>query len=214
VKVYTSGIPAEFGRKVGGVIETVTDRNPARGFHGTVILGGGSFATANGYLGTSYFDGRNVFGLSMESARTDRFLDPPVLENFTNRATMAGVKGSFERDLTPQDRLRFSFNYTRSGLLVPNELIQQQDGQRQDRNNDEVGQFSLSTFLLNLMATVQGRIRDAEAGLVSGRTTPMEVFDRGLGFYLSDGGSADTMTWEGVDDLLVFTKILVSHHRS
>src|SRR5882762_6432899 len=95
VTVYTSGIPAEFGRKVGGVIETVTDRNPARGFHGTVVLGGGSFATANGFVGTSYYDGRNVIGLSMESARTDRFLDPPVLQNFNNSATMASVKGSF-----------------------------------------------------------------------------------------------------------------------
>src|SRR5258705_7827731 len=54
VKVYTSGIPAEFCRKVGGIIETVTDRNPARGVHGTVMLGGGSFATANSYLGISY----------------------------------------------------------------------------------------------------------------------------------------------------------------
>jgi hypothetical protein len=184
VKVYTSGIPAEFGRKVGGVIETVTDRNPARGVHGTAILGGGSFATANGYLGTSYYDGRNVFGLSMQAARTDRFLDPPVIGNFTNRATMAGVKGSFERDLTPQDRLRFSVSFSRSGLLVPNELLQQENGQRQDRNNKEVaGQFSYQhTFSSNVMATVQGRVRDAQAGLVSNAlSTPIEVFqDRGF----------------------------------
>lgn len=184
VKVYTSGIPAEFGRKVGGVIETVTDRNPARGVHGTAILGGGSFATANGYLGTSYYDGRNVFGLSMQAARTDRFLDPPVIGNFTNRATMAGVKGSFERDLTPQDRLRFSVAFSRSGLLVPNELIQQENGQRQDRNNKEVaGQFSYQhTFSSNVMATVQGRVRDAQAGLVSNAlSTPIKVFqDRGF----------------------------------
>ncbi len=184
VKVYTSGIPAEFGRKVGGVIETVTDRNPARGVHGTAILGGGSFATANGYLGTSYYDGRNVFGLSMQAARTDRFLDPPVIGNFTNRATMAGVKGSFERDLTPQDRLRFSVSFSRAGLLVPNELIQQEDGQRQDRNNQEVaGQFSYQhTFSSNVMATVQGRVRDAQAGLISNAlSTPIEVFqDRGF----------------------------------
>lgn len=184
VKMYTSGIPAEFGRKVGGVIETVTDRNPARGFHGTVLLGGGSFATANGFLGTSYYAGRNVFALSMEGARTDRFLDPPVLENFTNRATMAGVKGSFERDLTPQDRLRLAVNFTRSGFLVPNELIQQENGQRQDRNNKEVsGQFSYQhTFSSDVMATVQGRVRDANARLDSNSlSTPIEVFqDRGF----------------------------------
>lgn len=184
VKVYTSGIPAEFGRKVGGVIETVTDRNPAHGVHGTVLLGGGSFSTADGFIGTSYYDGRNVVGLSMESARTERFLDPPVLDNFTNRATMAGVKGSFERDLTPQDRLRFSASYARSGMLVPNELIQQEAGQRQDRNNEEIsGQVSYQhTFSSNLLGTVQGRVRDVQAGLTSNPfSTPMEVFqDRGF----------------------------------
>ncbi len=179
VKVYTSGIPAEFGRKVGGVIETVTDRNPARGVHGTVLLEGGSFVTANGFVGTSYYDGRNVVGLSVQGARTDRFLDPPVLNNFTNRATMAGVKGSFERDLTPQDRLRFSVNFARSGLLVPNELVQEEAGQRQDRNNKEVaGQVSYQhIFSSSLLGTVQARVRDVQAGLVSNPfSTPMEAF--------------------------------------
>ena len=220
VKMYTSGIPAEFGRKLGGVIETVTDRNPARGLHGTVMLGGGSFATANGFLGTSYYEGHNVFGLSMESARTDRFLDPPVLPNFTNRATIAGVKGSFERDLTPQDRLRFSVNSARSGFLVPNELIQQEAGQRQDRNNEEVsGQFSYQhTFSSAVMGTVQGRVRDTEAGLVSNPlSTPIEVFqDRGFReSYLSGTVAAAWKHHElkaGVDSIYTFVHEQFSYH--
>ena len=189
VKTYTSGIPAEFGRKMGGVIETVTDRNPARGLHGNVILGGGSFNTENAYAGSSYFDGRNVFDLSVDAARTDRFLDPPVLENFTNTATLAGVKGSFERDLTTHDlttndRLRLSLNFDRAGFQVPNELIQQQNSQRQDRGNQEVsGQVSYQhTFSANVLGTVQGRVRDDEADLVSNAaSTPIQPFqDRGF----------------------------------
>ncbi len=184
VKTYTSGIPPEFGRKVGGVVETVTDRNPARGVHGTAILGGGSFGTANAYLGTSYFDGRNVFGLSMDAARTDRFLDPPVLDNFTNRATLAGIKASFERDLTTKDRLRLSLSFDRAGFLVPNELIQQQNLQRQDRGNKEIsGQVSYQhTFSSNVLGTVQGRVRDGEAELTSNPASwPIQPFqDRGF----------------------------------
>ena len=184
VKTYTSGIPPEFGRKVGGVVETVTDRNPARGVHGTAILGGGSFGTANAYLGTSYFDGRNVFGLSMDAARTDRFLDPPVLDNFTNRATLAGIKASFERDLTTKDRLRLSLSFDRAGFLVPNELIQQQNLQRQDRGNKEIsGQVSYQhTFCSNVLGTVQGRVRDDEAELTSNPASwPIQPFqDRGF----------------------------------
>lgn len=183
IKTYTSGIPAEFGRKVGGVVETVTDRDPARGLHGMVVLSGGSFETLNGYLGSSYFDGRNVLGLSLDAARTDRFLDPPVLENFTNRATLAGVKASFERDLTPKDRLRLSCSFDRTGLMVPNELIQQGtipgEQQRQDRNNRDIsGQIAYQrTFSANVLGTVQGRVRDDEAALTSNRySTPIEAF--------------------------------------
>ena len=188
VKTYTSGIPAEFGRKVGGVVETVTDRNPARGVHGVAILGGGSFDTLNGYLGTSYFDGRNVFGISVDGGQTERFLDPPVLENFTNTATLAGAKGSFERDLTQKDRLRLSVSFDRSGFMVPNELIQQGtvpgEAQRQDRNNQEFsGQAAYQhIFSANVLGTVQGRVRDGEAGLTSNPfSTPIEAFqDRGF----------------------------------
>jgi len=184
VKTYTSGIPAEFGRKVGGVIETTTERNPGRGIHGTVILGGGSFGTANAFMGNSYYDGRNLFGVSVEAARTDRFLDPPVLENFTNRATVAGGKASFERDLTTKDRLRLAAYFNRSGMLVPNELLQEENGQRQDRGNREFsGQVSYQhVFTPQVMASVQGRVRDLEADLTSNSlSTPIEVFqDRGF----------------------------------
>jgi hypothetical protein len=184
VKTYTSGIPPEFGRKLGGVIETVTDRNPARGLHGTAIFGGGSFNTESAYFGSSYFDGRNVFGLSLDASRTDRFLDPPVVPNFTNRATLAGMKGSFERDMTQKDRLRLSLNLDRSGFLVPNDLLQQQNLQRQDRSAQEIaGQVSYQhTFSANILGSMQGRVRDDEATLTSNAaSTPIQPFqDRGF----------------------------------
>lgn len=224
VKTYTSGIPAEFGRKLGGVIETVTNRNPSRGLHGTAILDGGSFDTQNGFLGTSYFDGRNVFGLSVNAGRTDRFLDPPVVENFTNRATIAGVKGSFERDLTPQDRLRLSLNFARSGFMVPNELMQQGtqpgEAQRQDRNNQEVsGQVAYEhTFSSNWLATLQGRVRDSEAGLTSNPfSMPIEAFQH-RGFregYLSGTISAAYHHHEikaGADAIYAFVHENFTYH--
>ena len=52
--IYTAGIPAEFGRKLGGVIEVNTVRNAQPGLHGTAVLSGGSFATSDGYLFTQY----------------------------------------------------------------------------------------------------------------------------------------------------------------
>src|SRR6202795_1883619 len=220
VKTYTSGIPAEFGRKVGGVIETVTDRNPARGLHGSAILGGGSFDTQNSCVGSSYFDGRNVFGLSINADRTGRFLDPPVTENFTNSATLAGIKGSFERDVTKRDRLRFSLNFDRAGFLVPNELIQQQNSQREDRSNKEVsGQVSYQhTFSANLLGTLQGRVRDDEATLVSNAaSTPIQPLqDRGFREgYLSATVAASFHNHEvkvGADSIYSFVHERFSYH--
>ena len=179
VKVYTSGIPAQFGRKLGGVVETVSDRNPARGAHGTASIGGGSFGTLRGSLGGSYFDGRNVFGLSADAAHTDRFLDPPVRQNYTNSAATAALHASFERDLTQEDRLRLMVSRARAGFLVPNELVQQAAGQRQDRENEETaGQISYQhIFSSKALGTLQARLRDVSAALQSNaESTPIQAF--------------------------------------
>ena len=181
VKVYASGIPAEFGRKLGGVVEAVSDRNPASGFHGTALLGGGSFDTIAGYLGGSYFDGRNVFGLSASGTRTDRYLDSPVQQNHTNSATTSGFRGSFERDLTDKDRLRLVVSHDRVGFLVPNEQVQQAAGQRQDRQDEETaGQISYQhIFSSSLLGSLQARVRDLSAGLQSNpQSTPIQAFQQ------------------------------------
>ena len=44
--IYTAGIPAEYGRKMGGVVEVNTLQDSQPGFHGQVVLSGGSFNTA------------------------------------------------------------------------------------------------------------------------------------------------------------------------
>ncbi len=46
LKIYTAGIPAEFGRKMGGVVEVNTFKAAQPGFHGQLSLSGGSFDTA------------------------------------------------------------------------------------------------------------------------------------------------------------------------
>ena len=184
VRVYTSGIPAEFGRKLGGVVEMVSNRNPGRGLHGTALLGGGSFGAESGFAGGSYFDGRNVFGLSVTGAHTDRYLDPPVEQNYSNTATTSGFRGSFERDLTQRDRLRLVVSHDRVEFLVPNEQEQQAAGQRQHRGSDEsAGQASYQhIFSSTLVGSLQGRVRDLTASLESNlQSVPIQAFqDRGF----------------------------------
>lgn len=181
VKIYTSGIPAEFGRKLGGVVETVSDRNPARGFHGSAVAGGGSFNTTIGDFNGGYFDGREVFALNVNAAHTDRYLDPPVEQNFTNTATTNGVRGSFERDLTDKDRLRLMVSHSRASFLVPNELVQQLAGQRQHRGEEEsAGQISYQhIFSASVLGSAQARVRDLSANLDSNpESTPIQAFQQ------------------------------------
>ena len=169
LKIYTSGIPAEFGRKVGGVIEVNTDRNASPGFHGTAVLQGGSFATAGGYLSGQWVAGRTTVSLSTESFLTDRFLDPPVLANYTNHASAASFTGTLERDLTDASRIRISASHRENHFEVPNELVQQMAGQRQDRGSDESdGQISYQhVFSPNLLGAVRSMVRDVGADLWS-----------------------------------------------
>src|SRR5207249_479170 len=76
LKVYAGGIPAEFGQKLGGVVEVNTRRNTSPGLHGSVVAQGGSFGTGSGYAGAQYVAGRTTVSASGEGFSTDRFLDP------------------------------------------------------------------------------------------------------------------------------------------
>ena len=148
MSIYTAGIPAEYGRKMGGVVEMVTTKDSGPGFRGEAVLAAGSFATADGYLLTQYGWGKNTLGVSAQGAMTDRYLNPPVLQNYTNNGTTADFGVSYERDFTNHDRLSFSVRHELSRFLVPNEQVQQAAGQRQDRNNFEtMGIVFLSTFV-------------------------------------------------------------------
>jgi len=50
LNIRTGGYPAEYGRKLGGVIEVVTTAQPRQGFHGQASGSAGSFGTFGGDL--------------------------------------------------------------------------------------------------------------------------------------------------------------------
>jgi outer membrane cobalamin receptor len=179
MSIYTAGIPAEYGRKMGGVVEMVTTKDSRPGLHGEAVLAGGSFATADGYLLTQYGWGRNTFGVSAQGAMTDRYLNPPVLQNYTNNGTTADFGLSYERDFSNHDRLGLSVRHELSRFLVPNELVQQSAGQRQDQDNFEtIGIASYQhVFSPNVVADFRGMARDDSEGLSSNLlSTPIIVF--------------------------------------
>src|SRR5256885_2003784 len=64
MSVYTANIPAEYGRKLGGVVEVVTSKEGKPGFHGKAVLGGGSFGTATAYALGQYGWGKSVLAVT------------------------------------------------------------------------------------------------------------------------------------------------------
>jgi hypothetical protein len=64
MRVLTAGYPAEYGRKLGGVIEVTTEKNVPSGLHGQLDVTGGSFATTNGSAEVSYAHGKDRFSIS------------------------------------------------------------------------------------------------------------------------------------------------------
>ena len=181
MSIYTAGIPAEYGRKMGGVVEMVTSKDSGPGLHGEAVFAGGSFATADGYLLTQYGWGKNTLGVSAEGAMTGRYLNPPVLQNYTNNGTTGDFGISFDRDFTNHDRLHFSVRHELSRFVVPNEQIQQAAGQRQDRNNFETMGIASYQHLFspNIVGDFHGMVRDDSEGLSSNPlSTPIIVFQQ------------------------------------
>src|SRR6266850_3742821 len=54
MNILTAGYPAEYGRKLGGIIEVVTAADARQGFHGAIVASGGSFGTRTGYAAGQY----------------------------------------------------------------------------------------------------------------------------------------------------------------
>jgi outer membrane cobalamin receptor len=179
MSIYTANFPAEYGRKMGGVIEVNTTRDPRQGLHGQVVLSGGSFDTAGAFAQAQYQWGKNTLGVSASGAATSRYLSPVVPQNFTNTATTGDYAASYERDLTDRDRLSFSVRHEFSRFEIPNEQIQQAAGQLQNADNFEtMGTAAYQhIFSPNIVADLRGMVRDHSNDLYSNPlATPIIAF--------------------------------------
>ena len=181
MSIYTAGIPAEYGRKMGGVVEVNTLQDSQPGLHGQVVLSGGSFDTAGASAQAEYAWGKNTFGASASGSMTEHYLNPVVPQNFTNTGTLGDFSVNYERDLTPKDRLRFIVRHELSRYDIPNEQVQEANGQLQTADNIEtMGIASYQhTFSSNASADFRTMVRDNEIGFNSNEnSTPIEVFQQ------------------------------------
>ena len=179
LSIYTAGIPAEYGRKMGGVIEVNTVQDAQPGFHGELALAGGSFDTGSAFAKGQYTAGKNTLGGSASGSMTDHYLNPVVPQNFSNTGTLGDFSGRYERTLSTNDRISLTVRNESSRYDIPNEQVQEAAGQRQTADNIEtMGTASYEhTFSPNTMARLAGMVRDNANDFNSNpESTPIEVF--------------------------------------
>src|ERR1700733_10916190 len=174
MSIYTAGIPAEYGRKMGGVVEVNTIQDSDPGLHGQVVLSGGSFDTAGAFASAQYVWGKNTLSGSASGAMTDHYLNPVVPQNFSNTGTTGDFSLRYARKLTPRDRLSLSVRHELARYDLPNELVQQEPHLTpldlaappgiQRLNADNLETMGIATyqhiFSSNVVADFYGMVRD------------------------------------------------------
>jgi TonB-dependent Receptor Plug Domain len=187
MSIYTAGFPAEFGRKMGGVVELNTSRETNPGLHGKVVLAGGGYNTAIGYGQIQQKWGNNVVGASAAGSMTSHYLNPVVPENYTNNGTTGDFSTRYERDFTQNDRLWMSVRHEFSRFQIPNELVQQEAGQRQYGDNFEtMGMIGYQhIFSPDILSNFTGMVRNNANNLYSNEdSTPIIAFQHN---YFNEG---------------------------
>ncbi len=183
ISTLTAGYPAEYGRKLGGVVELASATDQRQGFHGSVVPSAGRFATGAAYGMGQYGWSHGLIGVSGDVTRTGRYLDPPVEENFTNHGTGSNATVHIEHEFSSADRVGAIVRRGGVRFLVPNEREQEDAGQRQARTSTESAvQLCTSASSRAASWTCEGCIEDCVPVCPRTRPPPRSRRSRIAGF--------------------------------
>ena len=131
VEVLTGGIPAEFGDKLGGVINVNTRSGLEGPTQGGISMSGGSFST--GEIATDFATHTKKFGFltNLSTSTSQRYLDPPTLDNFHNFGRTGKAFFRLDYQFDQNNSIRGVFNFGGSNFQVPNRFAQELAGQDQ-----------------------------------------------------------------------------------
>lgn len=214
VEVLTGGIPAEFGDKLAGVINVNTRSGLEMPTQGGVSFSGGTFST--GEIAADFSTHTRKFGFltNLSATTSQRFLDPPTLDNFHNFGRTG--KGFFRLDyqFSTTDTLHGTFTFGGSNFQVPNRLVQEIAGQDQrQRLRDNAQNISYQhIFSPNTIGQLSFFNRSSRARLTSNaQSTPVAAFqNRSL---QNTGAVASLTLTRGTHNIKFGGQILVPHLR-
>jgi outer membrane receptor protein involved in Fe transport len=184
MSVLTGNIPAEYGRKISGVVEVTTNRDIQEGFHGSIDAGTGSFGLASGGASITHGWAGQALTLSASAARTDRYLDPPVVENYTNDGSLSGALVGYHARPSDRDRVQFTWQHRSSDFGVPNEIVQEAAGQRQDNSRSDDALHGSWTRVLGARSVLstRGLVQHLAATLTSNAASTPVIVDQERSF--------------------------------
>ena len=196
IEVIYGNVPAQYGEKIGAVMNMTTKSGLGSGkLKGDVNLGASSFSTYD--AGVSLEQGSDTFGFyaGLSGSASDRFLDPVNPDNLNNKGDTA--RGFLRLDWapSPEDSFRFTALLGQTHRRVPNTYTQEAAGQDQgvktaDQNVNFGWQHVTSTTSVFDLA-VFGRFSSFRLD-PSGGDTPVTAYsDRSLDNY----GITPTFTW-------------------
>jgi outer membrane receptor protein involved in Fe transport len=131
VEVLTGGIPAEFGDKLAGVINVNTRSGLEGPTQGGISFSGGSFST--GEVAADFSTHTQKFGFltNLSTSTSQRYLDPPTLDNFHNFGRTGKAFFRLDYQFDPTNSLKSVFTFGGSNFQVPNKGFQELSGQHQ-----------------------------------------------------------------------------------
>ncbi len=137
MSIYTAGIPAQYGRSLGGVVVVNTIQDEQPGLHGSFTLLGGAYATGGIETQDEYTWRKNSVGFSGAGDMTGHYLNTPAAENYTNNGTTGDFSLNYQRQLTTQDRFTMIASHELARYEIPNELVQQNGAYVPNSNNTD-----------------------------------------------------------------------------
>jgi hypothetical protein len=197
IEIIYGNVPAEFGEKVGAVINLTTKSGLGSGAPKTeVYVGGSKFATYE--AGASVAGGSQTFGYfgSINASKSDRFLDPVNFDNLHNNGNT--TRGFLRLDKqTPDSKSSFRFTLLlgETHRDVPNTFTQEAASQdervRSADQNVNLGWQSILSQTSVLELAGFGRFSKFKLSGTPNDTPVVVASDRTLNNY----GIAPSYSW-------------------
>ncbi len=197
VNVITGGMPAEFGNRLGGVLDIVT--KSGRNFQGgSATLGGGTIIARNAAF--EYGLGKNRWdAYFFASGFSDgRFLNPPQQREIHDLGY--GGRSFFKLGYNPTDNDRISLRFSGAGTNfelpnTTNEFLADRDGLRRTRQGSAVLRWE-HTLSPNALMTTSVYNRYVSDRLV-GTTDLVTPLANGFRRTQTNGGKIDVLVHKG-----------------